>query len=67
MSFFFKYAMSVYLIITMLLHSPPIFLSLFLEHVVCEDEFKYAMLANNCLYPGISTLVSLLLHTSTGW
>ncbi|OPL21633.1 hypothetical protein AM593_03435, partial [Mytilus galloprovincialis] len=38
----------------------------FAEHVVCEDEFKYALLANNCLYPGISTLVSLLLHTSTG-
>ncbi|XP_063407374.1 potassium channel subfamily T member 2-like isoform X1 [Mytilus trossulus] len=39
----------------------------FAEHVVCEDEFKYALLANNCLYPGISTLVSLLLHTSTGY
>ena len=36
------------------------------EHVVCEDEFKYALLANNCLYPGLSTLVSLLVHTSTG-
>nr|AEP32441.1 slack isoform 2 [Aplysia californica] len=38
----------------------------FAEHVVCEDEFKYALLANNCLYPGLSTLVSLLVHTSTG-
>ncbi|KAH3877237.1 hypothetical protein DPMN_001099, partial [Dreissena polymorpha] len=36
----------------------------FAEHVICEDEFKYAMLANNCLYPGLSTLVSLLVHTS---
>ncbi|KAK3087945.1 hypothetical protein FSP39_012694 [Pinctada imbricata] len=36
----------------------------FAEHVVCEDEFKYALLANNCLYPGLSTLVSLLVHTS---
>ena len=36
------------------------------EHVVCEDEFKYALLANNCLYPGLSTLVSLLVHTSSG-
>ena len=35
------------------------------EHVVCEDEFKYALLANNCLYPGLSTLVTLLLHTTT--
>lgn len=32
--------------------------------VVCEDEFKYALFANNCMYPGISTLVTLLLHTS---
>ncbi|CAG5135869.1 unnamed protein product, partial [Candidula unifasciata] len=35
-------------------------------HVVCEDEFKYALLANNCLCPGISTFVTLLLHTSRG-
>ncbi|ESO05295.1 hypothetical protein HELRODRAFT_111253 [Helobdella robusta] len=38
----------------------------FAEHVVCEDEFKYALLANNCLFPGMSTLVTLLLHTSRG-
>ncbi|XP_022242333.1 potassium channel subfamily T member 1-like [Limulus polyphemus] len=38
----------------------------FAEHVVCEDEFKYALLANNCLCPGTSTLVTLLLHTSRG-
>ncbi|KAK4312450.1 hypothetical protein Pmani_016138 [Petrolisthes manimaculis] len=38
----------------------------FAEHVVCEDEFKYALLANNCMSPGISTLVTLLLHTSRG-
>lgn len=38
----------------------------FAEHVVCEDEFKYALLANNCLFPGTSTLVTLLLHTSRG-
>lgn len=38
----------------------------FVEHVVCEDEFKYALLANNCLYPGLSTLVALLVHTSSG-
>ncbi|XP_076465055.1 potassium channel subfamily T member 2-like [Babylonia areolata] len=38
----------------------------FAEHLVCEDEFKYALLANNCLYPGLSTLVALLVHTSTG-
>nr|XP_022326622.1 potassium channel subfamily T member 2-like isoform X13 [Crassostrea virginica] len=38
----------------------------FAEHVVCEDEFKYALLANNCLCPATSTLVTLLLHTSRG-
>ncbi|XP_074597555.1 potassium channel subfamily T member 2-like isoform X2 [Brevipalpus obovatus] len=39
---------------------------IFAEHVVCEDEFKYALLANNCLCPGTSTLVTLLMHTSRG-
>ena len=38
----------------------------FAQHVVCEDEFKNALLTNNCLTPGISTLVTLLLHTSQG-
>lgn len=36
----------------------------FSDCVVCEDEFKYALFANNCMYPGMSTLVTLLLHTS---
>ena len=35
------------------------------EHIV-EDEFKYALLANNCLCPGLSTFMTLLLHTSRG-
>ncbi|CAG5135573.1 unnamed protein product, partial [Candidula unifasciata] len=34
------------------------------EHVMCEDEFSFALLANNCLYPGLSTLVSLLVHST---
>ncbi|XP_055872368.1 potassium channel subfamily T member 2-like isoform X3 [Biomphalaria glabrata] len=38
----------------------------FAEHVISEDEFKFALLANNCLYPGLSTLVTLILHTSRG-
>ncbi|VDI24235.1 potassium channel subfamily T member 1 [Mytilus galloprovincialis] len=38
----------------------------FAEHVVCEDEFKYALLANNCLCAATSTLVTLLIHTSRG-
>ncbi|XP_078685144.1 potassium channel subfamily T member 2-like isoform X3 [Branchiostoma floridae x Branchiostoma belcheri] len=38
----------------------------FAEHVVCEDEFKFALLANNCLCPAMSTFITLLLHTSRG-
>ncbi|KHN80504.1 Potassium channel subfamily T member 2 [Toxocara canis] len=36
------------------------------EVVVCEDEFKYSILANNCICPGISTYLTLLIHTSRG-
>ncbi|KTF76001.1 hypothetical protein cypCar_00038067, partial [Cyprinus carpio] len=36
------------------------------DHVVCEEEFKYAMLALNCLCPATSTLITLLVHTSRG-
>uniref|UniRef100_A0A8C2L8C9 Potassium channel, subfamily T, member 1 n=1 Tax=Cyprinus carpio TaxID=7962 RepID=A0A8C2L8C9_CYPCA len=38
----------------------------FADHVVCEEEFKYAMLALNCLCPATSTLITLLVHTSRG-
>lgn len=38
----------------------------FSDHVVCEEEFKYAMLALNCVCPATSTLVTLLVHTSRG-
>uniref|UniRef100_A0A8C5D9I5 Potassium channel subfamily T member 2-like n=1 Tax=Gouania willdenowi TaxID=441366 RepID=A0A8C5D9I5_GOUWI len=38
----------------------------FVDHVVCEEEFKYAMLALNCVCPATSTLVTLLVHTSRG-
>uniref|UniRef100_T1JA22 RCK N-terminal domain-containing protein n=1 Tax=Strigamia maritima TaxID=126957 RepID=T1JA22_STRMM len=38
----------------------------FAEYVVCEDEMKYAMLAYNCICPGASTMITLLLHTSRG-
>ncbi|XP_035377499.1 potassium channel subfamily T member 1 isoform X1 [Electrophorus electricus] len=38
----------------------------FADHVVCEEEFKYALLALNCLCPATSTLVTLLVHTSRG-
>uniref|UniRef100_A0A8C2KLB9 Potassium channel, subfamily T, member 1 n=1 Tax=Cyprinus carpio TaxID=7962 RepID=A0A8C2KLB9_CYPCA len=42
------------------------FLVKFADHVVCEEEFKYAMLALNCLCPATSTLITLLVHTSRG-
>uniref|UniRef100_A0A5F8H5H5 Potassium sodium-activated channel subfamily T member 2 n=1 Tax=Monodelphis domestica TaxID=13616 RepID=A0A5F8H5H5_MONDO len=38
----------------------------FADHVVCEEEFKYAMLALNCICPATSTLITLLVHTSRG-
>lgn len=49
-----------------ILYSKNCLICFLLEHVVCQDEFKYALLANNCLYPGLSTLVTLLLHSNTG-
>ncbi|MFH4979492.1 hypothetical protein AB6A40_006201 [Gnathostoma spinigerum] len=36
------------------------------EVMVCEDEFKYSLLANNCICPGISSFITLLMHTSRG-
>uniref|UniRef100_A0A914WNF0 Calcium-activated potassium channel BK alpha subunit domain-containing protein n=1 Tax=Plectus sambesii TaxID=2011161 RepID=A0A914WNF0_9BILA len=36
------------------------------EYVICEDEFKFSLLANNCICPGISTFITLLMHTSRG-
>ncbi|WKY14358.1 hypothetical protein Q1695_000143 [Nippostrongylus brasiliensis] len=36
------------------------------EVLICEDEFKYSLLANNCICPGISTFITLLMHTSKG-
>ncbi|XP_067877132.1 potassium channel subfamily T member 2-like [Heterodontus francisci] len=38
----------------------------FADHVVCEEEFKYAILALNCVCPATSTLITLLIHTSRG-
>uniref|UniRef100_A0A3P8VBG8 Calcium-activated potassium channel BK alpha subunit domain-containing protein n=1 Tax=Cynoglossus semilaevis TaxID=244447 RepID=A0A3P8VBG8_CYNSE len=38
----------------------------FADHVVCEEEFKYALLSLNCVCPAMSTLVTLLVHTTRG-
>ncbi|XP_021378201.1 potassium channel subfamily T member 1-like isoform X2 [Mizuhopecten yessoensis] len=35
------------------------------DHVVCADELKFAILANNCLNPGLSTMLTLLMHSTT--
>lgn len=59
--------MSILFVLNLAFHRPEHKLHVkFAEHVVCEDEFKYALLANNCTCPGASTLVTLLLHTSRG-
>uniref|UniRef100_A0A0N4ZT15 C2H2-type domain-containing protein n=1 Tax=Parastrongyloides trichosuri TaxID=131310 RepID=A0A0N4ZT15_PARTI len=36
------------------------------EVIICEDEFKYSLLGNNAIIPGLSTFITLLLHTSRG-
>ena len=56
----------VYRIVIMTLIMTMMIMMMMTEHLVCEDEFKYALLANNCLCPGVSTLTTLLLHTSRG-
>ena len=43
--------------------NPVVAMLFFSEHLVCEDEIKHALLASNCICPGISTLFTLLLHT----
>ncbi|XP_060085126.1 potassium channel subfamily T member 1-like [Ylistrum balloti] len=35
------------------------------DHVVCGDELKFSILANNCLHPGLSSFITLLVHSST--
>ncbi|OAF70478.1 hypothetical protein A3Q56_01757 [Intoshia linei] len=39
---------------------------LFAKYVVCEEEFILSILANNVLFPSMSTIFSLLMHTLTG-
>ena len=36
----------------------------FADQVICDEEFKYALLALNCDIPGISTAIVLLSHTT---
>nr|XP_039272908.1 potassium channel subfamily T member 2-like isoform X1 [Styela clava] len=38
----------------------------FADQVICDEEFKYALLAMNCYIPGLSTMITLLAHTSKG-
>ena len=33
------------------------------DHVLCEGELKQALMGNHMHCPGVSTLVTLLLHT----
>ena len=43
--------------------NPVVAMLFFSEHLVCEDEIKHTLLACNCVCPGISTFLTLLLHT----
>nr|CAB3258119.1 potassium channel subfamily T member 2 [Phallusia mammillata] len=38
----------------------------FADRVICDDELKHVLLAMNSFIPGISTLLTLLAHTSKG-
>ncbi|XP_069132179.1 potassium channel subfamily T member 1-like isoform X2 [Argopecten irradians] len=35
------------------------------DSVICGEEMKFAILANNCLHPGLSTLIILLVNSTT--
>jgi potassium channel subfamily T protein 1 len=37
----------------------------FAEHLICEDELKYALLASNCIFPGLSTFITILMNKIT--
>jgi len=38
----------------------------FADQVICDEEMKFALLAMNSYMPGLSTLITLLAHTSKG-
>ena len=35
------------------------------NQVICEGQLKQVLMANNCMYPGLSSFLTLLLHTTT--
>ena len=37
----------------------------FAKQVLCEGRLKQVLMANNCIYPGLSSLITILLHTSS--
>ena len=37
----------------------------FANQVICEGQLKQVLMANNCIYPGLSSFLTLLLHTTT--
>ncbi|KAI6653632.1 Potassium channel subfamily member 1 isoform X21 [Oopsacas minuta] len=37
----------------------------FATKIMCEGEIKHALFASNCICPGFSTFITLLLHTTT--
>ena len=38
----------------------------FADETLCDEELKYALLALNCDLPGMSTFVTLVIHTAKG-
>ncbi|KAI6647284.1 Potassium channel subfamily member 2 isoform X1 [Oopsacas minuta] len=37
----------------------------FAKQVLCEGRLKQALMANNCIYPGLSSLLTILMHTTS--
>ena len=37
----------------------------FAKQVLCEGRLKQVLMANNCIYPGLSSLITILLHTTS--
>ena len=37
----------------------------FAKKVLCEGRLKQVLMANNCIYPGLSSLITILVHTTT--
>ena len=59
------YAPMTQLFVQCLRSETPFYLQ-FADETLCDEELKYALLALNCDLPGMSTFVTLVIHTAKG-